>query len=361
MSNPTRSASATPKFRVSSPPPPHDALLLVSFGGPDAPDDVLPFLENVLRGRNVPRERMLEVAEHYYHFGGRSPINDQNRKLIEAIEAEFTVHGPRLPVYWGNRNWHPLLPDTLRQMAADGVRRALAFVTSAFSSYSGCRQYREDIARAQQMVGEAAPQVDKLRVFYNHPGFVEPMIEGTRSALEQLPLERRAEALLVFTAHSIPMTMAVGSRYEEQLRESCRLVADGLGRDKWHLVYQSRSGPPRQPWLEPDIGDFLQSIQGSGFGIQDAVVVPIGFISDHMEVLYDLDTEARQVCERLGINMVRAATVGTHPRFVRMIRELVEERMSSAERLALGTLGPSHDVCPEDCCSYTPGRPAAND
>jgi ferrochelatase len=345
---------------------PYDALLVVSFGGPDGPDDVIPFLENVLRGRNVSRERMLAVAEHYYHFGGRSPINEQNRQLIAAIERELAEHGPQIPVYWGNRNWAPLLPDALGKMAAEGVRRALAFVTSAFSSYSGCRQYREDIARAQQVVAAGgwpadsrqasrlSPlQVDKLRVFFNHAGFIEPMIERTRAAIQQVPAERRNTAPLVFTAHSIPRTMADNCRYEAQLHESCRLVAEGIGRADWHLAYQSRSGPPQQPWLEPDVGDLLERCQVSGVRCQEVVVVPIGFISDHMEVVYDLDTELRQRCERLGINMVRAGTVGAHPRFVRMIRELIVERMTdSPQRLALGPLGPSHDVCPEDCCRY---------
>ena len=334
-----------------------DALLLVSFGGPDGPDDVLPFLENVLRGRNVPRERMLEVAEHYQHFGGKSPINDQNRALIAALERELAEHGPQLPVYWGNRNWHPLLADTMRQMAADGVQRALAFVTSAFSSYSGCRQYRENIMAAQATVA-AAPQIDKLRVFFNHPGFIEPIVERTQDAFQQIPAERRNDALLVFTAHSIPQAMADGCRYETQLREACRLVAEGLGQSDWDLAYQSRSGPPQQPWLGPDIGEFLQQRHTTG-NLRDVVVVPIGFISDHMEVLYDLDTEVRQLCDQLGINMVRAATVGAHPRFIRMIRELIVERMTDTpQRLALGTLGPNHDVCPEDCCLYTPSRPA---
>jgi ferrochelatase len=303
---------------------------------------------------------MLAVAEHYYDFGGRSPINEQNRQLVAAIERELADRGMKLRIYWGNRNWHPLLPDKLRQMAADGVRRALAFVTSAFSSYSGCRQYQEDIARARQEVGDNAPRIDKLRVFFNHPGFIEPMIERTRAAFTQIPMDRRNGAVLIFTAHSIPRAMADNSRYEAQLRESCRLVAEGVGRDDWHLAYQSRSGPPQQPWLEPDVGDFIKRCRASGIrhgessiGCRDAVVVPIGFISDHMEVVYDLDTELRQWCERLGVNMVRAGTVGTHPRFVRMIRELIVERLSdSPQRLAMGTLGPSHDVCPEDCCFY---------
>ena len=328
----------------------YDALLLVSFGGPDGPDEVIPFLENVLRGRNVPRERMLEVAAHYQQFGGRSPINEQNRQLMAVVERELTEHGPRLPVYWGNRNWHPLLADMLRQMAADGVRRALAFVTSAFSSYSGCRQYREDIARAQQEVGPTAPQVDKLRVFFNHPGFIEPMVERTNDALHQIPAERRGDALLVFTAHSIPLAMAANCRYEEQLREVCRLVSERVGRNDGQLVYQSRSGPPQQPWLEPDVNQFLQERYVAP-PIRDVVLVPIGFLSDHLEVVYDLDIEARATCDRLSVNMERAATVGTHPRFVRMIRELIVERMSDApNRLALGPLGPSHDVCPDDCC-----------
>jgi ferrochelatase len=336
----------------------YDALLIVSFGGPDGPDDVIPFLENVLRGRNVPRERLLEVAEHYYHFGGRSPINEQNRALAVAIERELAAYGPPFKVYWGNRNWHPLLEDTLRQMASDGLRRALAFVTSAFSSYSGCRQYRENIAAAQAAVGPAAPPVDKLRVFFNHPGFIEPMIERTLAAIEQISAERRNDALLVFTAHSIPRAMADGCRYVAQLHETCELVANGIGRTKWNLVYQSRSGPPQQPWLEPDINDFLRA-EHAQRAIRDVVVVPIGFISDHMEVVYDLDTEARQCCDELGSNMVRAATVGTHPRFIRMIRELIVERMTdSPQRLALGSLGPSHDACPDDCCLFAPSPPA---
>jgi ferrochelatase len=300
---------------------------------------------------------MLEVAEHYYHFGGKSPINDQNRQLIAALERELAAHGPQLPIYWGNRNWHPLLADTLRQMAIDGVERALAFVTSAFSSYSGCRQYRENIAEAKATVGAAAPQVDKLRVFFNHPGFIEPMAERTRAALDQVPTDRRDQAELIFTAHSIPQGMADGCRYEAQLREACRLVAEAVGH-QWQLVYQSRSGPPAQPWLAPDVVDYIR-IRHAESPLRDVVLVPIGFISDHLEVLYDLDTEARAACEELGIQMVRAATVGTHPRFVTMIRELIEERLSEhPQRLALGTMGPKEDVCPDDCCVYTPRRPA---
>lgn len=335
----------------------YDAFLLVSFGGPEGRDDVLPFLENVLRGRNVPRERMLEVAEHYYHFGGASPINAQNRALIAALAEEFAAAGLALPIYFGNRNWHPLLPDTLQQMKAHGVRRAIAFFTSAFSSYSGCRQYRENVAAAQESVGEGAPQIDKLRMFFNHPGFIEPMIERVRAALDRVPAERRGQAQLLFTAHSIPLAMAQTSQYEVHFREASRLVAEGVGHTNWRLVYQSRSGPPSQPWLEPDIGATLEQLGGGG-QTKDVVVVPIGFISDHMEVLYDLDDEAKRKAEALGLNFLRAGTVGTHPRFVRMIRELVEERLSdNPVRLALGHLGPSHDVCPVDCCTYEPRRP----
>jgi protoporphyrin/coproporphyrin ferrochelatase len=340
---------------------PYDALLVVSFGGPDGPDDVLPFLENVLRGRNVPRDRMLEVAEHYYKLGGRSPINDQNRALIAAIEKEFAEHDLKLPIFWGNRNWHPLLPDTVRNMAAAGVRRALAFVTSAYSSYSSCRQYRENIAAAQAVVGPGAPQVDKLRAFFNHPGFIEPMIERTQTALESLLTNRRGTPELIFTAHSIPLSMAAGCQYREQLRESCRLVVEGLESSRvlyretgmkisWNLVYQSRSGPPTQPWLEPDICEFIESRQHE-LASRAVVIVPIGFISDHMEVVYDLDTEARQLCERLGIRMVRAATVGTHPRFVRMIRELALERMTgSPSGQELDPVGSNNGECRDDCC-----------
>ncbi|TWT77006.1 Ferrochelatase [Posidoniimonas polymericola] len=336
----------------------YDAIIVVSFGGPEGPDDVLPFLENVLRGKNVPRERMMEVAKHYQSFGGVSPINDQNRQLIAALEAELAERGPHLPVYWGNRNWRPLLPDTLRQMADDGVKRAAAFFTSAFSSYSGCRQYRENIAVAQEQVGPAAPAIDKLRMFYNHPAFVGVNARHVRAALDAIPAERRERALVLFSAHSIPMSMAENCRYEKQLTEASRLVAEEVGHANYRMVYQSRSGPPQQPWLEPDVCDVIEQVHNEG-GVEDVVVLPIGFVSDHMEVIYDLDTEAQQLCERLGIGFQRAATVGTHPEFVAMIRDLVVERMTdSAVRPALGELGPSHDVCPVDCCTYTPRRPA---
>jgi ferrochelatase len=334
---------------------PYDAFLLVSFGGPERPEDVIPFLENVLRGKNVPRERMLAVVEHYYELGGKSPINEQNRALVAALTDEFARHGPRLPIYWGNRNWHPLLPDTLRQMARDGRRRALAFFTSAYGSYSGCRQYRENIDVAQQDVGADAPQIDKLRVFFNHPLFIETMVERVAAALALVPAERRAAAVLVFTAHSIPLAMAANCRYESQLCEACQLVAQAFPDHAWQLAYQSRSGPPSQPWLELDVGDALRELALNA--TRDVIVVPIGFISDHLEVLFDLDIEAKKLSMELGLDMVRAATAGTDARFVAMIRELVLERVEPGrERRALGALGPSHDVCPVDCC-LPPPRP----
>ncbi|HEX8921156.1 MAG TPA: ferrochelatase [Pyrinomonadaceae bacterium] len=330
----------------------YDALLVVSFGGPEGMEDVMPFLENVLRGKNVPRERMLAVAHHYELFGGVSPINAQNRLLIAALEKELEAAGLHLPIYWGNRNWHPMLADTLRQMRDDGIKRALAFFTSAYSSYSGCRQYREDIQRAQAEVGAGAPQIEKLRAFYNHPGFIEPNISTVKEAIQSIPEERRAQAQLVFTAHSIPLSMATNCDYEAQLRETCRLVAEGVGEINWRLVFQSRSGPPTQPWLEPDICDYLTQLKDEG--ATDVIIAPVGFISDHMEVLYDLDTEARALCLKLNLNMVRASTVGVHPAFIKMIRELIEERINPENpRRYLGRLGARQDFCPADCCQLS--------
>lgn len=336
----------------------YDALLIVSFGGPEGMDDVMPFLENVLRGRNVPPERMQAVAHHYELFGGVSPINEQNKKLIEALRQELDAGGPPWPIYWGNRNWHPMLADTIRQMADDGIKRALAFVTSAYSSYSGCRQYREDIERARAVVGEHAPQVDKLRMFYNHPGFVEPNVKNLRAALQQIPAARRMAAHVAFTAHSIPQTMADNCAYEAQLLETGRLVAGGAEQTNWRLVFQSRSGSPMQKWLEPDICDHLKELKQAG--VTDVVIAPVGFISDHMEVLYDLDTEAQQLAQEIDLHVVRAATVGTHPTFIKMIRELILERLTDTPlRRSLGARGPNHDVCPLDCCllGATAARP----
>ncbi|HSE43705.1 MAG TPA: ferrochelatase [Gemmatimonadales bacterium] len=327
----------------------YDAVLVVSFGGPEGPDDVLPFLENVTRGRAVPRERLLAVAEHYQHFGGVSPINEQNRALVAALRRELASHPPALPVYLGNRNWHPYLADTIRQMRDDGVRRALALVTSAFGCYSGCRQYREDVIRALEAAGPGAPEVDKLRLFFNHTGFIEANAANLKEALDRFPPDRRGVVRVVFTAHSIPMAMAHASGYEPQLLEASRLVAEAAGAPSWDLIYQSRSGPPHVPWLEPDVCAHLEALASQG--VREVVIHPIGFLSDHMEVRYDLDTESRTKAEELGLTLVRARTVGTAPGFVAMLRELIQERMvERPERPALGCLGPSHDICPIDCC-----------
>jgi ferrochelatase len=334
----------------------YDAILVVAFGGPESHAEVMPFLENVVRGRNIPLERMLAVAEHYYHFEGRSPINRQTRELIVALEAEFERNGPRLPIYWGNRNWHPLLPETLRKMKQDGVRQALGFVTSAYSSYSGCRQYREDIARAQNEIGPEAPEVDKLRVFFNHPAFIEATIDRVRDALHAIPAEARGNVQIVYVAHSIPVSMANSCDYVSQLEQVRRLVSGALAHKNDVLVYQSRSGAPAQPWLEPDILDNLRQVKAASLA-SAVVLAPISFISDHVEVLYDLDVEARQLCDSLALPMTRAKTVGVHPKFVGMIRELILERMNpDSERRALGSSGPRPDTCAEDCCP-APRRP----
>jgi protoporphyrin/coproporphyrin ferrochelatase len=343
----------------------YDAVLIVSFGGPEETKDVIPFLEIVTRGRSVPRERLLEVAEHYYHFGGKSPINDQCRELMAVLRNELAEHGLNLPLYWGNRNWHPFLVDTIRQMRNDGIRHALAFVTSAYSSYSSCRQYLENIAAAQAEVGEGAPKVDKLRVFYNHPAFIEAAADRVRDALSRflpneanLRNELKANMLktstavpfalpwvrFCVTAHSIPSSMAATSDYEKQLRETARLVADAVGFSDFDLVFQSRSGPPSQPWLGPDILDHLRSLHAQG--VENVLIAPLGFLSDHLEVLYDLDVEAANLAGELGMKMVRAATVGAHPGFVRMVRELIEERILRNE--------PNPNACPADCCPAPP-------
>ncbi|MEZ5100272.1 MAG: ferrochelatase [Thermoleophilia bacterium] len=334
-----------------------DAIVVVSFGGPEGPDDVIPFLENVTRGRNIPRERLEEVAEHYHHFGGVSPINGQNRALIDALRAELDAHGIDLPIYFGNRNWHPLLEDTLRELAADGRQRALAFFTSAFSSYSGCRQYREDVFRAQEAVGPDAPEVLKLRAFWNHPGFVQANADAVAAAIASFPAERRAGVQVVFTAHSIPTAMAAGCRYVDQLHETARLVADAVGVERTSVVYQSRSGPPHVPWTEPDVLDHLRELKAQG--VEDVVVSPIGFVSDHMEVMFDLDVEAAGLARELGLGFARAATAGTHPAFVGMIRELIQERLGATdERRAMGAFAASPDVCPPGCCLPGSGRPS---
>lgn len=321
----------------------YDALLVVSFGGPEGMDDVIPFLENVLRGRNVPRERMLSVAKHYEMFGGVSPINQQNRNLIAAVEEELEKNGPRLPIYWGNRNWHPFLVDTVGQMAADGVQNALAFATSAYSSYSSCRQYLENISDAQAHVGPGAPRMEKLRQFYNHPRFIEANVEHIRAALAQV-----GDAQLVFTAHSIPESMAANCDYAKQLAETGGLIARELNVDDWQLVYQSRSGSPMQPWLGPDVLEHLKSLASAG--VKEVVVAPIGFVSDHMEIIYDLDFEAQNLARELGMKMVRAATAGTHSSFVKMIRELMLERIDNAPARFVGSHGARTGLCATDCC-----------
>ena len=334
----------------------YDAVLVVSFGGPEGPDDVMPFLDNVLRGISIPAAAKERIAQRYHRFGGVSPINAETRAFVAALEAELRAHDITLPVYWGNRNWHPLLPDTLKKMQADGVQRAIAHVTSTFASYSGCRKYREDLYEATAGLDDA-PVIDKLRLGFNHPGFIAAVMGRATTALATLPAQRQADATLMFTAHSLPVSMAEHASYQAQLREACRLVADGLERELWELVYQSNNASYGEPWLEPDIGEALRQLGKAG--VADVVVVPIGFVCDHMEVVLDLDVEARAVAEEAGVNMVRAETVGTHPSYVAMVRELIEERLSpDAERPSVGVLGPSHDLCPADCClSGRPGEP----
>ncbi|GEB50019.1 MULTISPECIES: ferrochelatase [Streptomyces] len=359
---------------------PYDALLLLSFGGPEGPDDVVPFLENVTRGRGIPRERLEEVGQHYYLFGGVSPINAQNRELLQALRKDFAEHGLDLPVYWGNRNWAPYLTDTLREMTRDGRRRILVLATSAYASYSGCRQYRENLAESLATLraeGLHPPRVDKLRHYFNHPGFVEPVVDGVLASLDALPAEVRERAHLAFTTHSIPDAAADTSGPVEEHGDGGAYVAQHLDvasviveavrertgiRHPWKLVYQSRSGPPSVPWLEPDICDHLEELHGQG--VPGAVMVPVGFVSDHMEVLYDLDTEAKDKAAELGLPVTRSATVGADPRFAAAVRELVLERAEAERggrpaRCALGALGPSHDVCPVGCCPARTPKPAA--
>lgn len=327
----------------------YDAILFMSFGGPDKAEDVVPFLENVTRGRGIPKERLQEVGQHYYQFGGKSPINEQNLALISALEEELAEHNYNLPIYFANRNWHPMITDTMQQMKDDGIKRAIAFVTSGFSCWSGCRQYRENIIEAQETIGEGTPEIDKIRVFYNHPNFVYPMVKNIQTALAQWSDAEQDNVHIIFTAHSIPMSQASNSAYVEQLNDSCKIIAETLGTENYKLVYQSRSGSPHMPWLEPDIVDYMEAIHQQG--INDVIIVPVGFISDHMEVLYDLDTEAVETAEELGMTMVRAGTVGIAKPFVSMIRELIEERMTeNPERKALGERGANHDICPVDCC-----------
>jgi ferrochelatase len=347
----------------------YDAFLLLSFGGPEGPEDVMPFLRNVTRGRGIPEERLAEVAEHYHHFGGVSPINEQCRALLGAVGEEFARQGVDLPLYWGNRNWDPYLVDTVRAMRDAGVERALAFVTSAYGSYSACRQYLDDIDRARAQVGAGAPVIDKIRHYHDHPGFVAPHVDAALAALATLEEAQRRNVRLVFTAHSVPLTMAAtsgpdGGRYEAQLHEVASLVAAGLadagaGKLPWDLVWQSRSGPPQVPWLEPDVNDHLATLPARG--VTGVVVSPIGFTSDHLEVRWDLDNEAADTARGLGLGFARAATPGVDPRYVAMVRELVVERLDpAAPRRHLGSV-PTWDACPPGCCPAPrrPGAPAA--
>jgi len=343
--------------------PPVDAVLLVSFGGPEAPEHVLPFLANVTRGRGIPAERLEEVSRHYLEvFGGVSPINDQARALKAALEFELAEQGPHLPVYWGNRNWHPFLAETLARMRDDGVRHALAVVTSAFPSYSGCRQYREDWWRARREVGPGAPLVTKLRHYWAEDGFLDPVARGVQAELGSLGPDAR----LVFCAHSIPRSMAAssgpdGDGYVRTLTQACaavvaRLDAQSLPHGGWDLVWQSRSGPAQVPWLGPDVGDHLEALHARG--VREVVMVPIGFTSDHVEVLYDLDLQAQERVAGLpGMTARRSATVGTDPQFVALLRDLVVERLSAADERTHGALA-THDRCPVGCCAPPAGRPA---
>ncbi len=361
-------------------PAPYDALLLLSFGGPEGPDDVVPFLANVTRGRGIPEERLKEVGKHYFLFGGVSPINGQNRALLDALRKDFADHGLDLPVYWGNRNWAPYLTDTLREMARDGRRRIAVLATSAYASYSGCRQYRENLAEslaALEAEGLPVPRVDKLRHYFNHPGFVEPMVDGVIASLADLPEKVRAGAHLAFTTHSIPTSAADssgrpqahgdGGAYVAEHLDVARVIVEAV-RERtgveypWQLVYQSRSGAPHIPWLEPDICDHLELLHSDG--VPAVVMAPIGFVSDHMEVLYDLDTEATAKASDLGLPVRRSATVGADPRFAAAVRDLVLERAATEQgrdpqRCALGALGPSHDLCPAGCCPARALKPAA--
>jgi ferrochelatase len=348
-------------------PAPYDALLLVSFGGPEQPDDVVPFLRNVTRGRDVPQERLVEVAAHYHELGGRSPLNDLNRAFLAAVREDLAGNGIDVGVYWGNRNWAPYLADTLAKMTADGVRRAACLLTSAYSSYSGCRQYRENLAAAVAEVRDA-PRLDRLRHYFNHPGFVEPMVDATLAALAELGPGVRREATLLFVTHSIPTAMdaasGFGGAYVDQHRSVAEEIVERVREETGHryaaeLVYCSRSGSPHQPWLEPDVGRRIEEL--AELGVAGVVLVPIGFVSDHVEVLYDLDVEARGVAEKVGVAMVRAATAGVDPRFVAMVRDLLLERAAvergeQPPRKAVGDLVPSWDVCPQGCCANPRGR-----
>ncbi len=336
----------------------YDAIVLVSFGGPEGPQDVIPFLENVFAGKAVPEGGKLEVAQRYLSFGGVSPLNVANREFVKLLAGELKRKGLNLSVYWGNRNWKPYIKGALLQMKKDGVKKALAYVTSAYASYPGCRQYLEDIARARAEIGEWAPGVDKIRTFHNHPLFIDVHCENIQRCLDEIPTKERRWAAVAFTAHSIPLAMSQTSDYLLQLEDTCALIAAHLKLENWKLVFQSRSGSPVQPWLEPDILKHLEELHDAG--MRYVVMAPVGFVSDHMEVIYDLDRQAKEHADRLGLKMLRAATPGNHPKFVQMVVELVAERLHDQPlRRYLGRLGPGWDVCSPGCCDYLRPRPAA--
>ncbi|GHH75858.1 putative ferrochelatase [Promicromonospora soli] len=350
---------------------PYDALLLYSFGGPNKPEDVVPFLRNVTAGKGIPDERLEQVGEHYYGFGGKSPINEQNLALKAALEAELAARGIDLPVVWGNRNWEPYTGDALDELEKLGAKRAVALVTSAYASYSGCRQYREDLATTLDKRGQLGPdgstgvQFDKIRAYFNHPGFVQANIDAVVEAYAELETKggSGADAKLVFVTHSIPDTMEAASgvghaTYSEQHLDVASLVAaavgEQLGHDvEWELAYCSRSGPPSQPWLEPDVNDLLT--ERAGAGLRNVVLSPIGFVSDHMEVVYDLDTEALATAAELGMTAVRAGTVGTRAPFVQGLVDLIVERAGLArgeqvDEATVGSLPAFPSVTPPLCC-----------
>ena len=358
---------------------PYDALLLYSFGGPDKPEDVVPFLRNVTAGKGIPDERLEEVGEHYYGFGGKSPINEQNLALKAALEAELAARGLDLPVVWGNRNWAPYTTDAIDELERLGARRAVALVTSAYSSYSGCRQYREDLAVTLEKRGQLGSdgstgvQFDKVRSYFNHPGFVAGNAEAVLEAYDALEAKGGdpAAAKLVFVTHSIPTTMEEASRvshatYSAQHLDVAAVIAAVVSEVRghaveWELAYCSRSGPPSQPWLEPDVNDLLT--ERAGEGLKDVVLSPIGFVSDHMEVAYDLDTEAMATATELGMRAVRAGTVGTRPVFVSGLVDLILERAAlargeDASEETVGALPPFRSVCAPGCCLRRDGEPS---
>lgn len=341
--------------RISLPLAPYDSLVVASFGGPEKKEDVLPFLRNVTKGRNIPPERLQNVAEHYYRFGGKSPINGQMRQLVSALEEDFQQAGIELPIYWGNRNWTPYLDDAVEALQKDGRKRALGFIVSAYGSYSGCRQYRENI---EQAVARATSplEVQPIRRFFNHPRFVQACSSRVARAIADLAEKVSLTPRIVFTAHSIPSSMADTCGYERQLRATASLVAQSVGAEHWDLVWQSRSGPPRVPWLEPDVLAHLKRLKANG--CPAVVLAPIGFLSDHMEVVFDLDVEARDLCTEMDLPMSRALTVGTHPDFIRCIRELVLEQLNGTPPLGLGPEPIPPPTCVSTCCPAPQRRPS---